>query len=574
MKFLISKIKKVISARAGQSLLEVLIGTVVGVVMIMSAMSVIVPAMQGNLDANKRQSSIALGKEMIDNLRVWSQADWHNISVLATSSANKYFLRYGPSPFAAATGTEGFASDVVNSGLVAYWKLDEAVGNTSYDFSGSDNNGTWINSPVSTSSCKFGSCMVFNGSNNYIQASSAIAFGTGSFSVSFWLRATGTDSYDAIFDEGGPMSSAVPGYQLFLSGGALRYNMSDGAGHWQELVVGNSPDLRDNKWHNFVWSYDGSNSRFYVDNKLLDTDPWTYGTGSPTAQFKIASSWVNSFRGAIDDFRVYNRSLSTAEIEAINKGQVFLRYFYLDDVNRDSGGNITAGGGSYDPATKKITVIYGWPGSTTSTITSYITRSGSKTFLQTDWSGGQGTEGPATTTSNRYASSSNVNTSSTAGALSITGLQEATGPGDYGIDSTYKYAWSEGIGWIDFGSTGTVKVNSTQLKGYANSSIGEISLDCATTPMGNICSNSNFKISNSAGTLSGYAWNGSIGWISFNCANDSSCDSSNYKVFIDSDGYFHGWAWNDSVGWISFNCTDVPGTCINSDYRVKTFWHP
>ncbi|HEY4525613.1 MAG TPA: LamG domain-containing protein [Candidatus Paceibacterota bacterium] len=413
------KFKKSDSWRAGQSLIEVLIGTVVGVIMIMAAISIIVPAMKGGADATKKQAAIALGKEMMDNVRVWSESDWHNISNLATSSANRYFLRYGPSPFAAATGTEGFAADVVNTGLAAYWKLDETVGDISYDFSGSDNNGTWMNGPVSTSSCRFGSCMVMNGSNSYIQASSAIAFGTGSFSVSLWLKATGSDSYNAILDEGGPANSNMPGYQLFLSGGSLRYNMSDGSDHWQELVVGGSPDLRDDTWHHVVWSYDGANSRFYFDNRLLDTDPWVYGTGSPTARFKIASSWVSGFRGQIDDFRVYSRAVSAAETETIYKGQALLRYFYLDDVNRDAGGNIVSGAGSPDPATKKITVVYGWPGSTTSSVVSYLVRSGSRVFLQSDWSGGEGYTNPTSTIGNRFSSSTNINFTTSPGSIII-----------------------------------------------------------------------------------------------------------------------------------------------------------
>ena len=54
---------------------------------------------------------------------------------------------------------------------------------------------------------------------------------------------------------------------------------------------------------------------------------------------------------------------------------------------------------------------------------------------------------------------------------------------------------------------------------------------------------------------SGWAWNSNVGWISFNCTNDSpACGSSNYGVSIDlTTGYFSGYAWSANVGWVSFN---------------------
>jgi hypothetical protein len=82
---------------------------------------------------------------------------------------------------------------------------------------------------------------------------------------------------------------------------------------------------------------------------------------------------------------------------------------------------------------------------------------------------------------------------------------------------------------------------------------------------------------NGAGSLSGWAWNDAVGWISFCGGGDTNPDcpgtASAYGVTIDSSGYFHGWAWNDVVGWISFNCAD-PGLCALSDYKVRTSWVP
>jgi len=148
-------------------------------------------------------------------------------------------------------------------------------------------------------------------------------------------------------------------------------------------------------------------------------------------------------------------------------------------------------------------------------------------------------------------------------------------------------AWNDAIGWIDFYSTGNVNVLSSQLQGYASSSVGYISLDCATSPNNNICSsgNGNYKVSNDgAGDLSGWAWNDEIGWISFYWGDASSTypvtgsttpACSLYGGYCGvqispTTGAFSGWAWNDAVGWISFNCSNT--SCASSTFDVATTW--
>ena len=100
----------------------------------------------------------------------------------------------------------------------------------------------------------------------------------------------------------------------------------------------------------------------------------------------------------------------------------YTRYFYIDDVYRDAGDAVVSSGGSYDPSTKKVTVEWSWPQSVTSTLIGYITRNRDNVFWQTDWSGGMNQTGPATTTNNLFASSTNVNFSSTTGSIYIIGF--------------------------------------------------------------------------------------------------------------------------------------------------------
>ena len=161
--------------------------------------------------------------------------------------------------------------------------------------------------------------------------------------------------------------------------------------------------------------------------------------------------------------------------------------------------------------------------------------------------------------------------------------------------ATSSVAWDDIIGWLDFYNTNIVQVKGTRLEGYASSSVGDISLDCATTRSGNICGSSNYGVCNgpgpkdptnldgtcdagdASGELTGYGWNDTAGWISFNCDQSShngsnNCASSNYKVLINqSTGDFSGYAWNDIDGWISFNCANNT-SCGVSNFKINTLW--
>lgn len=159
------------------------------------------------------------------------------------------------------------------------------------------------------------------------------------------------------------------------------------------------------------------------------------------------------------------------------------------------------------------------------------------------------------------------------------------------VDNSDYYDWSDVSSWWDFHNTHTVIIGTSSIHGYASSSIGDIALNCDSTANGNICSDSNFAVTNASGSgsLAGCAWNDSIGWISFSCADydcdgvkeggsDNICNSSDYQVSIgasgsNSSGTFSGYAWNDVEGWISFNCANN-GSCGSSSYKVVTNWAP
>jgi len=131
------------------------------------------------------------------------------------------------------------------------------------------------------------------------------------------------------------------------------------------------------------------------------------------------------------------------------------------------------------------------------------------------------------------------------------------------VDDTYRYIWSENIGWIDFkAENGNVVIRDDELTGYAyGENTGWISLNCSND---NSCGNVDYKVVNDKqGNLSGYGWGENIGWIDF--APESS------GVVIDTDGSFSGYAYGENIGWLSFNCENND-SCNSVNFKLSTDW--
>ena len=135
-------------------------------------------------------------------------------------------------------------------------------------------------------------------------------------------------------------------------------------------------------------------------------------------------------------------------------------------------------------------------------------------------------------------------------ALAVLGYTHASTT-DGTINSTYKYAWSNNGGWLNFGNSyGNINITDSGITGYIwNENYGWINM---SPTYGGVSVNS-------SGALSGYGWGENTGWVNFT------------GVSINCSGQFTGTATNDTLGTITFNCTNckvitdyLPQTCRSS----------
>lgn len=413
--------------RSGQSLIEILVAIGVGTIMLLGAITALSPVIKSQTDANRSQVGAALGKELLDNLKIFAEASWHNLDGLATSSVNKYFLNTATSTFFSATGTESIASGVPISGLVGHWKFDDTGGIGVMDFSENGNNGVWYGtSTVRYAAGKIGSSTApFNGSSDYIGVpnSSSLNFGTSNFSVSFWVNRPDISAKIIIGKRTYPA-----GWVIYFDGNSLVMQLNNIASP-NVYTLGSYASSSLGSWHHVAVVVDrvADQATYFLDGVAsapvnisattdsIDTNTWL-GIASD-------SSDPNSkFNGSLDEISVYDRALSATEVQGIFNAYVFTRYFYVDNVYRDSSGNIVAAGGGLDPSTKKISVEYYWGQTPPKTLTVYLSRSANKTLWQTDWSGGPGVDGPASSTGGAFSTSSGIDFATSTGSIRIRDL--------------------------------------------------------------------------------------------------------------------------------------------------------
>ncbi len=142
------------------------------------------------------------------------------------------------------------------------------------------------------------------------------------------------------------------------------------------------------------------------------------------------------------------------------------------------------------------------------------------------------------------------------------------------------YAWSENIGWIQFnGATHNVQIDASKnMSGFAwSENIGWVQFGGLSGCPAGAC---NARVIADPGGGPGYelaGWaralaysdpqaGGWDGWISLNCINSSSCNTSDYATRISSSGNVdttNSFGWGDMViGWTDFGShMQISGLC-------------
>jgi hypothetical protein len=236
----------------------------------------------------------------------------------------------------AATSSKAFASNgaafynlqIINDGLVGYWKLDDTA-TPAGDSSGFGNSLTWSNSATSSTTVP---AMNFTDARSLSLAMGTRDAATASMpsslqfpapiSLSAWYSATSTDS------AGGSILSLNDAAMLTLTTSGVLCGKYAGSFSWPSVTASPSGYLNGN-WHHLACVIGTSGMTLYFDGAQVasnsDTSAvvWATPNGGTLAIGRHAGNLTDrDFNGKIDDVRVYNRALSQSEITTLAGGNV------------------------------------------------------------------------------------------------------------------------------------------------------------------------------------------------------------------------------------------------------------
>ncbi|OGM91093.1 hypothetical protein A2755_00020 [Candidatus Wolfebacteria bacterium RIFCSPHIGHO2_01_FULL_48_22] len=214
----------------------------------------------------------------------------------------------------------------LKDGLVGLWSFNggDMNGNTAYDRSGNNNNGTLTNGPTRAIG-KIGQALSFDGVDDYVQVNQPIYQNNTSYSISFWMKspAQATGNIKSIYAEAVTSGSAYlrlaswPG----ASPNQLRVVIRNDAAV-AVLAVYSTTIVFNDTWHHIAWTDANGTAALYIDG-VRDASNFNYTrSGVFTLNTSTIGAIVDSgpddfLQSKIDDVRIYNRALSASEIKAL-----------------------------------------------------------------------------------------------------------------------------------------------------------------------------------------------------------------------------------------------------------------
>jgi Concanavalin A-like lectin/glucanases superfamily/Chitobiase/beta-hexosaminidase C-terminal domain/Family of unknown function (DUF6298)/Putative collagen-binding domain of a collagenase len=243
-------------------------------------------------------------------------------SLTATSLVKAQAFKTGmtPSSQVSAWFTKD-TSAVTPLGLVAAYGFNESTGTTIADYSGNGNNGKLTNGPVFVAG-KNGNALSFDGVNDYVVVpnSSSLDISGTQIAFSLWVNIVNANTDYVIFGKPWVENSMNYPYHQY----ALEFD-GNGAKTFDFYFADTTGTLRGpfsmpaplGVWTHVAYTYDGAVVRGYLNGTEQLAVSATQAVQARGTNFLIGvdGSLRQPFKGLVDDLRIYNRTLTQAEIQ-------------------------------------------------------------------------------------------------------------------------------------------------------------------------------------------------------------------------------------------------------------------
>jgi hypothetical protein len=206
-------------------------------------------------------------------------------------------------------GGDGYFNMTDNVGL---WHFDGDADDTS----GINNNGTIFGSPAVVTG-NINQAYQFDGASDYIEVANDSSLNSNFGTISVWIKFTSSGLNQTIVAKNDPTSSNN-GWHLYIEGATDELRAQIKGSGTTTLSPSTGP-LNDDNWHHIVLVFRASEeTKLFLDGtevaNTLSTTNFTVSSQPLRIARNVDSFW-DLFAGAIDEFALWGRELSTQEVQ-------------------------------------------------------------------------------------------------------------------------------------------------------------------------------------------------------------------------------------------------------------------
>jgi len=205
---------------------------------------------------------------------------------------------------------------ITDPDLMGWWTLQEGTGATAVDWSGHGNHGSLRGEPE-----WIDGTLTFDGKNDYVSV--VLDVSETEYAAALWFRTTnGNCGLMAVVQN--DLGGGGHDRHVYLTGDNIKVRLWD-----TEEIETTGLSLADGLWHHVVYTYGAAvgGQKLYVDG--VEQASGTKDASDFDWQERINIGFSNDatrdyFEGAIEDVRIYGKTLSEAEVQQVMRGDPLL----------------------------------------------------------------------------------------------------------------------------------------------------------------------------------------------------------------------------------------------------------